>query len=61
MPTLGISPHAESRTHKIAIMTFPESTTKLSARDPEPASAAKMVAAAFESPKVSSAVSSERA
>lgn len=59
MPTLVISPHTESRTHKIAIVTFPESTTKLYAQDLEPASDVKMVSVAFESPKVSSAVPAE--
>lgn len=51
-----ISPHAGSTTHKIVIMASPGSIAQLSTQDPEPASAALIVAAAFESPKVSKAL-----
>jgi len=53
MLTLDTLPHIKSTTHKIAIMTFPGFMAHLSAQDPEPASAAVIVAAAFESPELS--------
>lgn len=53
MLTLNTLSHVKSTTHKIAIMTFSGFMARLSAQGPEPASAAVIVTAAFESPELS--------